>query len=72
MGLHRCTEPECPFVGQTTSRSCRCHKTNEEVLTKQRDRLLDALETILDLDLDDTFIESVREIANIAIEEVKP
>lgn len=32
MGLHRCTESECPFIGQTTSRSCGCHKTNEEVL----------------------------------------
>ena len=32
MGLHRCTEPECPFIGQTTSRSCGCHKTDYEVL----------------------------------------
>lgn len=32
MGLHRCAETECTFFGQTTSRSCGCHKTDEEVL----------------------------------------
>ena len=32
MGLHRCTEPECPHIGQATSRSCGCHRTDEHVL----------------------------------------
>ncbi len=43
MGLHRCTEPECPFVGQTTSRSCGCHKTDEQVLTAANKALANAL-----------------------------
>ena len=77
MGLHRCTEPECPHVGQQTSRSCRCHKTNEEVLTAQRDRLLDALKTIAGLTIGrgdgvvGDYAEDVREVANTAIDEVK-
>jgi hypothetical protein len=36
MGLHRCTEAECPFVGKPSTRgSCRCHKTDEEVLKER-------------------------------------
>lgn len=30
--LHKCTDTECPFVGQRTSRHCRCHQTDEQVL----------------------------------------
>lgn len=32
MSLHRCSTAECPFVGQHTTRSCECHKTDEQVL----------------------------------------
>lgn len=32
---HRCTEKECPFVGQVTSKSCRCHKTAEQMLVER-------------------------------------
>ncbi len=49
MGLHRCTEAECPFLGKTTSRSCGCHKTDEQVLTKQRDDLLALIKLALSL-----------------------
>lgn len=44
MGLHRCSSPSCPVFGQqTNARSCACHRTDEQVLTEQRDELLDAL-----------------------------
>ncbi len=46
MGLHRCTEAECPFLGQATSDSCRCHKTDVQVLREQRDDMLAALQGI--------------------------
>jgi hypothetical protein len=35
MGLHRCTEVECPYLGQATSRSCGCHKTDEQILQER-------------------------------------
>lgn len=45
--LHRCTDADCPSYGQRTSaRSCACHKTDEHVLTEQRDELLGALGAI--------------------------
>lgn len=44
MSLHRCTETECPFIGQTTSRSCLCHKTDEQVLAERVKDLTIALE----------------------------
>ena len=43
MSLHRCTTPECPFVGQVTSRGCKCHKTDEQVLRAMNADLLVAL-----------------------------
>lgn len=33
--IHRCTETECPFVGQVTSKSCLCHKTAEQMLSER-------------------------------------
>lgn len=30
--LHKCTDTECPYVGQRTSRGCGCHQTDEQVL----------------------------------------
>lgn len=33
--IHRCTEKACPFVGQVTSKSCRCHKTAEQMLQER-------------------------------------
>lgn len=43
MTLHRCTEGECPFVGQRTGRGCRCHKTDEQVLRENSAAMLTAL-----------------------------
>lgn len=37
--IHRCTEKECPFVGQVTSKSCGCHKTAEQMMTERIARL---------------------------------
>lgn len=28
---HRCTDIECPMLGQRSSTSCRCHRTREQV-----------------------------------------
>lgn len=46
MSPHLCTEPECPFEGQPTGRSCRCHKTDEQVLRERVTVLEAALEAI--------------------------
>lgn len=54
MSLHRCTEAECPFVGQITSRSCRCHKTDLEMLEGAIKALLSADDDML------SFLVSVR------------
>ena len=43
MSLHRCTETDCPFIGQTTTKACRCHRTDEQVLQGR----VDTLETVL-------------------------
>lgn len=45
---HRCTEKECPFVGQVTSKSCRCHKTAEQMLSERVAELEAALEQVRD------------------------
>lgn len=52
MSLHRCTEAECPFVGQTTNRSCRCHRTDEQVQGERIASLVEALEALCD-DIDE-------------------
>lgn len=44
--VHRCAERECPFFGQATYNSCRCHKTSEQLLLEQRDDMLAALKAI--------------------------
>lgn len=44
--VHRCTEIECPFLGQETSKSCGCHKTTEQLLLEQREDMLAALKAI--------------------------
>lgn len=41
---HTCTDRECPYQGQPTFSSCRCHKTPLQMLTEQRDALRKALE----------------------------
>lgn len=41
--VHRCEERECGLFGQPTYRSCRCHKTREQMLVEQRDELFEAL-----------------------------
>lgn len=38
--IHRCTEQDCPYLGQPTYKSCRCHKTGEQMLIEQRDQLI--------------------------------
>lgn len=38
--IHRCTTTECPFIGQRTSRSCRCHQTDEQVLRESLRRMV--------------------------------
>ncbi len=43
---HRCTEKECPFVGQVTSKSCRCHKTAEQMLAERVEELEAALDVV--------------------------
>lgn len=48
MGLHRCTEQECPYLGQTSGRGCGCHKTDEQVLQGRVERLEKALRKIVD------------------------
>jgi hypothetical protein len=47
MSLHRCTDADCPHVGQRTDRGCLCHKTDEQVLTEQRDELLRLVEAVV-------------------------
>lgn len=37
--LHKCTDAECPFVGQRTDRTCGCHQTDEQVLRDENERL---------------------------------
>lgn len=32
MTLHRCTDAECPYLGQATNKACGCHQTDEQVL----------------------------------------
>lgn len=41
--VHRCTDPDCTFVGQVTSKSCGCHKTAEQMLKERVEELEAAL-----------------------------
>lgn len=43
-----CADRDCPYLGQATTRSCRCHKTTEQLLAEQRDDMLDTLRAIRD------------------------
>jgi hypothetical protein len=43
---HKCTDTECPFVGQRTSKGCGCHQTDEQVLRAENERLRGALDHI--------------------------
>lgn len=36
--VHCCADRDCPSYGQPTGKSCRCHKTTEELLRLQRDK----------------------------------
>lgn len=36
---HRCTEQECPHIGQRSDRGCGCHKTREQMLEDEVVRL---------------------------------
>jgi len=47
MSAHRCTDTGCTYLGQRSPKACRCHKTDAQVLTEQRDALLEALGDIL-------------------------
>lgn len=47
MDRHRCTDVDCPYIGQITTRACACHKTEVEVLRDQRDELLETLKELL-------------------------
>lgn len=46
MNLHRCTETDCPVFGHPSTRGCLCHRTDVEILTSQRDELLEALKEL--------------------------
>ena len=41
---HRCTDKECPFVGQKTSKSCGCHIPERDMMLAR----IAALEAALD------------------------
>lgn len=40
---HRCNEPLCPFNGQFSSSSCKCHKTREQMMDQRIEELEAAL-----------------------------
>ena len=44
--IHRCTDKDCTFVGQVTSKSCGCHKTAEQMLTERVQKLESALDRL--------------------------
>lgn len=46
MSLHRCSEAECPYLGEPSSRHCRCHRTDEEVLRAENKAMREALESL--------------------------
>ena len=48
MSGHRCTDTGCTYLGQRSPKACLCHKTDTQVLTKQRDELLEALDAALE------------------------
>ena len=50
MTLHRCTDAECPYSSLQSPEWCVCHKTDEQVLTEQRDCLLEAVGIFLNKD----------------------
>ena len=43
MSLHRCTDSECPYLGQATNKGCACHLSDVEVLTAINAELVEAL-----------------------------
>jgi hypothetical protein len=43
MSLHRCTETDCLFIGQTTTKGCGCHRTDEQVLRDALKHVSDCL-----------------------------
>lgn len=45
MTLHRCTEAQCPYLGQRSpTTGCACHKTDEQVLRETLRALYKAVE----------------------------
>jgi hypothetical protein len=42
---HRCSDSDCPFIGQRTSSGCGCHKTREQMLEIEVISLRDQLYT---------------------------
>lgn len=40
MGLHRCTEADCPDFGKPSARHCGCHKPDETVLREALQAIL--------------------------------
>lgn len=65
MMLHKCTEAECPFLGQRT-RGCGCHQTDEQVLRAENARLRAALERIAG-----DFVPSNRSEDGLALDEIR-
>jgi hypothetical protein len=50
MGLHRCTEAECPYEGDLSPSSCGCHKTDERIMADAANALLVALKALVAAD----------------------
>ena len=47
MSLHRCTDTDCPYKGQSSPRSCTCHQTDEQTLRVRSAMLLASLQALL-------------------------
>ena len=35
MTEHRCTDSECIYLGQPTTRGCKCHKPRQQIMTEE-------------------------------------
>lgn len=43
-GPHRCSDGECPYIGQASPKSCGCHKSDEQMLKWAYANLVEALD----------------------------
>ena len=46
MTPHKCEDPECIYLGQPTSPSCKCHRTSDQMMTDRIEALEAALREI--------------------------